>query len=131
MPIGVQVQMREVDLMMNFVEKFVELVLPQVRDFKGFQKSIGDGTGRLVTLRMPAETWQAFPEIGLTYLKFPQQGSVGSLQDFDVDFITTAKTDEEARLLLSGYRLPITYLDPSLSSGEDLAAASSDDVQDV
>jgi hypothetical protein len=64
----------------------VEMVLPKLRDFAGFSYYAGADSlnrGHLI-LRFDAETWLAFPEIQQAYRKFPQLGSIGSLQEFEV-----------------------------------------------
>ena len=119
MPVGVGVTMDDPRTYYNFLERLVEVVMPKLRDFGGFsQMAGGDGSGRLVRIRFDAEAWQAFPEIEQAYLKFPQMGSVGALQTFEIRFGTTATTDEEARLLLSGFRVPFTKLEKPTAKEE-------------
>jgi large subunit ribosomal protein L5 len=109
MPIGVRVTMQHPAYFYGFVDKLVHVVMPKLRDFQGFSQCAGeDGSGRYVSVKLDAEAWQAFPEMEQSYLHFPQMGSVGSLQSFEIRFGTTARSDEEARLLLSGFRVPIT-----------------------
>lgn len=123
MPIGVQVRLTDQETMFTFLDKLVESVLPKLRDFRGFSKQSGSKptihprgtlsfTPGKITLSFDAEAWLAFPEIELSYLKFPQMGQVGSLQPFELEFTTTAKTAEDARLLLSGFRIPFSFNEP-------------------
>lgn len=129
MPIGVQVHMTDPSIYNAFLEKFVEIAMPKLRDFNGFPNSMGntseeDTNNRnhaigqqsdlpgTISLTLDAEAWQAFPEIEASYSKFPQLGSVGALQKFTISFLTTARSKEEARLLMSGFRIPITIDDP-------------------
>lgn len=111
MPIGVQVQLKNTEIVGAFIEKLVERVLPKVRDFQGYSKYLSSSTGTpgTLTLTMPAETWTSFPEIESSYLKFPSAASPGSLQEFEIDLITSAKSDEQAKLLLSGFRMPFVW----------------------
>jgi hypothetical protein len=60
---------------------------------------------------MDAEAWEVFPEMEACYLKFPRKGAVGSLPDFEIEWVTTAASDEDARLLLSGYGVPFTWIE--------------------
>lgn len=97
MPIGVQVQMRDPRSIGNFMGKLVDVVLPRLRDFKGFSKhtaSLGWHAAAnkqlmrpsVITLKMQAESWQAYPEISQSYLKFPAANSPGGLQDYEIQF---------------------------------------------
>lgn len=92
---------------------FVSSIITDPKLYKPDDKPVDENldSGARVLLRMDAESWQAFPEIEESYLKFPSPGSIGSLQDYEIEFYTSARTEEEARLLLSGYRIPFTYLE--------------------
>lgn len=112
---GVEVKLREPRVFYNFLDKLVEIVMPNLRDFKGFSKSIGNGIEENnlkefyeFKFDFGAEAWQSFPEISAAYQMFPQDGVVGCLQPFSVTIKTFSGLDEEAsRLLLSGLRIPI------------------------
>ena len=138
MPLGVQVSLGEEGgiqderLMYSFMEKLSEVVMPKLRDFQGFSKHHGvivtppsTNHGGKLTLKFDAETWQAFPEIEFAYLKFPQLGQVGALQDFEISFKITGSlcdadgvsgdkwdADYAIKLLLSGFHLPFSYQEP-------------------
>lgn len=127
-PIGVQAKITDTRAMYNFLEKFVEIVLPKLRDFRGFTQSIGDGTGKRLKIELDSEAWDSFPEIELAYLKFAQRGSPAALQKFEIEFVTNAANDEDARLLLSGFKLPLTFRDPVTVVEEEVKI---DNVHDV
>jgi large subunit ribosomal protein L5 len=136
MPVGVEVRMTDPHVYFSFLDRLVEVVMPKLRDFQGFSTCAGsdDGRGQLLRLPFDAETWEAFPELQQQYLKFPQLGSVGALQPFEVRFRTTARDDDEARLLLSGFRVPFTKQEQYTGKFEEELRSPSqeeEDVQDV
>ena len=96
--------------MTSFLEKLTEVVLPKLRDFSGFTTypTSLSASPSSIQLNFDSESWTAFPEIEASYLKFPQFGSVGCLQPFSVTIETTARDAYEARLLMSGYRIPFS-----------------------
>lgn len=79
----------------DFFDKFVSIALPRVRDFKGIPANSFDGRGNY---NMGVKEQLIFPEI--TYDK------VEKVRGFDVCFVTTAQTDEEAKELLTLMGLP-------------------------
>ena len=93
MPIGVRVTLRR-DRMYEFMERFIRIALPRIRDFKGIESKF-DGRGNY-TLGVQEQI--IFPEINID--------SVDRIQGMNITFVTTAKTDEEGYALLKAFGLP-------------------------
>jgi large subunit ribosomal protein L5 len=93
-PIGTMVTLRG-DRMWEFVDRLVSIALPRVRDFKGVSPKGFDGRGNY-TLGLRDQL--LFPEID--YMK------VDKARGMNVSFVTTARTDEEARKLLQFIGMP-------------------------
>lgn len=93
-PIGVKVTLRG-DAMYNFMEKLIKIALPRVRDFRGISSKAFDGFGNY-TLGIKEQL--IFPEINYD--------EIVKLRGMDIVFVTTAKTNEEALELLSGFGMP-------------------------
>ena len=89
MPIGVKVTLRG-DRMYEFLDRFFNLALPRVRDFRGINANSFDGRGNY---SMGIKEQLIFPEI--------DYDKVDKVRGMDICFVTTAKTDEEARELLT------------------------------
>nr|YP_007890490.1 ribosomal protein L5 [Andalucia godoyi]AGH23984.1 ribosomal protein L5 [Andalucia godoyi] len=85
------------DSMYEFLDKLVTIVLPRVKDLKPLRFKSFDGQGNY-SLGMK-DTF-VFPEIESEYGRIPKT------YGFDIHFITTAKTDDDARSLLSAFQLP-------------------------
>ena len=94
MPIGAKVTLRG-DKMLHFVDKLVNITLPRVRDFRGVSKDSFDGRGNYA---IGIKEQLIFPEI--------DYDKVDTVRGMDIIFVTTAKTDEEARELLRLYGMP-------------------------
>lgn len=94
MPIGAKVTLRG-DKMLHFVDKLVNIALPRVRDFRGVNKDSFDGRGNYA---LGIKEQLIFPEI--------EYDKVDAIRGMDIIFVTTAKTDEEARELLRLYGMP-------------------------
>lgn len=94
MKIGCKVTLRG-ERMYEFVDKLVNLALPRVRDFRGVSPKAFDGRGNY-TLGLKEQL--IFPEI--------EYDKIDRLRGMDVTFVTTAKTDEEARELLRLIGMP-------------------------
>ena len=92
--IGAKVTLRG-ENMYNFMEKLIKIALPRVRDFRGVSKTAFDGTGNY-TLGVKEQI--IFPEI--------EYDQILKLRGMDIVFVTTAKTNEEAFELLSGFGMP-------------------------
>ncbi|MBQ8142842.1 MAG: 50S ribosomal protein L5 [Bacilli bacterium] len=93
-PVGVKVTLRRIR-MYDFLDKFISIDLPRVRDFRGISKDSFDGRG---DYSVGIKEQLIFPEI--SYDK------VTRTQGMDVVIVTTAKTDKEAYALLSKLGLP-------------------------
>ena len=89
MPIGVKVTLRS-DKMYEFIDRLFNVAFPRVRDFKGINPNSFDGRGNYST---GIKEQLVFPEI--------EFDKVDKVRGMDINFITTAKTDEEAKELLS------------------------------
>ena len=89
MPIGVKVTLRG-DKMYEFLDRFFNIALPRVRDFRGINPDAFDGRGNYST---GIKEQLIFPEI--------EYDKVDKVRGMDICFVTTAKTDEEARELLT------------------------------
>lgn len=94
MPIGIKVTLRD-SRMYDFYDKFVSIALPRVRDFRGVPTDSFDGKGNYC---MGVKEQLIFPEI--------QYDQVEKIRGMDICFVTTAKTDEEARELLRAMGMP-------------------------
>lgn len=94
MPIGAKVTLRG-DKMYYFLEKLIRVALPRVRDFRGVSSEAFDGRGNY-TLGIKEQI--IFPEISLDRVK--------KIRGMDIVVVTTAKTDEEGRALLSEFGMP-------------------------
>ncbi|HLU23927.1 50S ribosomal protein L5 [Lederbergia graminis] len=94
MPIGAKVTLRG-ERMYEFLDKLVSVSLPRVRDFRGVSKKAFDGRGNY-TLGVREQL--IFPEI--------DYDKVSKVRGMDIVIVTTAKTDEEARELLTAFGMP-------------------------
>ena len=89
MTIGVKVTLRG-DRMYEFLDRFFNLALPRVRDFRGINPNSFDGRGNYA---MGVKEQLIFPEI--------EYDKIDAVRGMDICFVTTANTDEEARELLT------------------------------
>ena len=89
MTVGVKVTLRG-ERMYEFLDRFFNLALPRVRDFRGINPNSFDGRGNYA---MGVKEQLIFPEI--------EYDKIDAVRGMDVCFITTANTDEEARELLA------------------------------
>ena len=89
MPIGAKVTLRQ-DKMWEFLDRFFNIALPRVRDFRGIQNGGFDGRGNFA---MGIKEQLIFPEI--------EYDKIDKIRGMDIVFTTTAETDEEARELLA------------------------------
>jgi large subunit ribosomal protein L5 len=94
MPIGAKVTLRG-ERMYEFLDKLVSVSLPRVRDFRGISKKAFDGRGNY-TLGIKEQL--IFPEI--------DYDKVSKVRGMDIVIVTTAKTDEESRELLTQFGMP-------------------------
>ena len=94
MPIGVKVTLRG-ERMFEFLDRLVTFALPRVRDFQGVKSSGFDGRGNY---NLGITEQIIFPEIDID--------KINRIGGMDISFVTTAKTDKEAKSLLSEMGLP-------------------------
>lgn len=94
MPIGTRVTLRN-NRMFEFLERFIVVSLPRVRDFRGINDKSFDGRGNY-TVGIKEQI--IFPEINID--------KVNNITGMDITFVTTAKTDAEALALLKHLGLP-------------------------
>ena len=94
MPIGVKVTLRG-ERMYEFLDRLVTTALPRVRDFQGVKGSGFDGRGNY---NLGITEQIIFPEIDID--------KVNKIAGMDVTFVTTADTDQEAKLLLTELGIP-------------------------
>ena len=94
MPIGCKTTLRG-DKMYEFADRLINLALPRVRDFRGVNPNAFDGRGNYA---LGVKEQIIFPEI--------EYDKVDKVRGMDIIFVTTAKTDEEARELLTLFNMP-------------------------
>ena len=94
MSIGCKVTLRG-ERMYEFADRLINLALPRVRDFRGVNPNSFDGRGNYA---LGIKEQIIFPEI--------EYDKVDKVRGMDVIFVTTAKTDEEARELLTCFNMP-------------------------
>ncbi len=94
MPIGAKVTLRG-ERMYYFLEKLISIALPRVRDFRGISGNSFDGRGNYT---VGVKEQIIFPEISLDKVK--------KVRGMDIVIVTTAKTDQEGRALLSQLGMP-------------------------
>ena len=94
MPIGCKVTLRG-EKTYEFVDRLINLALPRVRDFRGVNPNAFDGRGNYA---LGIKEQLIFPEI--------EYDKIDKVRGMDVIFVTTAKTDEEARELLKQFNMP-------------------------
>ncbi len=94
MPIGCKVTLRG-SKMYEFMDRLINLALPRVRDFRGVNPNAFDGRGNYA---LGIKEQLIFPEI--------EYDKIDKIRGMDVIFVTTAKTDEEARELLAQFKMP-------------------------
>ena len=94
MAIGCKVTLRG-EKMYEFADRLINLALPRVRDFRGVNPNAFDGRGNYA---LGIKEQLIFPEI--------EYDKIDKVRGMDVVFVTTAKTDEEARELLTLFNMP-------------------------
>src|SRR5210317_94476 len=94
MPIGVMVTLRR-DRAYEFLDRLINVALPRVRDFKGVSAKAFDGRGNY-TLGIREQL--IFPEIDIE--------EIDKIKGMNVTIVTSARTDEEGRALLTGMGMP-------------------------
>lgn len=94
MPVGCSVTLRR-DRMWEFLDRFISIASPRIKDFKGFDPNKFDGRGNY---NFGVREQFIFPEIDIDKVQF--------IHGMNITITTTAKTDEEARALLEGLGFP-------------------------
>ena len=94
MPIGCKVTLRK-DRMYEFLDRLITIAIPRIRDFRGFSRKAFDGRGNY-TLGIKEQI--IFPEID--YEK------IDNIRGLDISITTSAKSDDEARMLLEEFSFP-------------------------
>ena len=94
MSIGCKTTLRG-DKMYEFADRLINLALPRVRDFRGVNANAFDGRGNYA---LGIKEQLIFPEV--------EYDKVDKIRGMDIIFVTTAKTDEEARELLTLFGMP-------------------------
>ncbi len=94
MKIGAKVTLRR-DRMWEFLDRFISVDVPRIRDFRGFSDRSFDGRGNY---SLGVKEQIIFPEINVD--------NIEKIRGFDITFVTTAKTDEEAYELLKTLGFP-------------------------
>jgi large subunit ribosomal protein L5 len=92
--IGAKVTLRK-QRMYEFLDRLITVAMPRIRDFRGVNGKSFDGRGNYT---MGLKEQIIFPEINYD--------KVDKIRGMDISFITTAKTDNEARALLAGFQFP-------------------------
>lgn len=93
-PVGCKVTLRR-ERMFEFLDRLVTIALPRVRDFRGVNGKSFDGSGNF---NMGVREQIIFPEI--------EYDKIDALRGLNITITTTAKTDEEAKALLSLFKFP-------------------------
>ena len=93
-PIGAMVTLRG-QTMYEFLDRFITVALPRVRDFRGISGKAFDGRGNY---NIGVKAQIIFPEI--------EYDKIDSLRGLNISITTTAKTDDEAKALLSAFKFP-------------------------
>ncbi|MGB0576029.1 MAG: 50S ribosomal protein L5 [Alphaproteobacteria bacterium] len=95
MSVGCKVTLRR-DRMYEFLDRLINIALPQVRDFRGLSSKSFDGRGNYA---LGLKEQIVFPEI--------DYDTVDEMRGMDIVIVTSAKTNDEAKALLKGLNLPI------------------------
>lgn len=96
MPIGTKVTLRG-DRMYDFLDRLLSVALPRTRDFRGINPKGFDGRGNF---NLGIKEHIIFPEIDID--------KVNKILGMDITFVTTAPSDEEAKVLLDAFGFPFT-----------------------
>jgi large subunit ribosomal protein L5 len=94
-PIGCKVTLRR-ERMYEFLERLISIAIPRIRDFRGLSEKSFDGRGNY---SIGIKEQIIFPEIDFD--------KIDSLRGMDITISTSARTNEEARALLTSFKLPI------------------------
>jgi large subunit ribosomal protein L5 len=105
MPIGARVTLRK-NKMYEFLDRFISVAVPRIRDFRGLSDKSFDGRGNYT---VGVKEHIIFPEIDVD--------KVTKLFGMDISIVTTANTDEEAYELLKGFGLPFVKRQEVIEQG--------------
>ncbi|HZW86159.1 MAG TPA: 50S ribosomal protein L5 [Gallionella sp.] len=94
-PVGCKVTLRK-DRMYEFLDRLISVAIPRIRDFRGISGKSFDGRGNY---NMGVKEQIIFPEI--------EYEKIDALRGMNITITTSAKTDEEARALLTAFKLPL------------------------
>ena len=94
-PICCKVTLRR-ERMYDFLDRLVSIAIPRIRDFRGLKANAFDGRGNY---SMGIQEQIIFPEI--------DYDQIDAIRGMDITFTTSAKTDDEARALLTAFNLPL------------------------
>ena len=97
MPIGCKVTLRN-EIMYEFFDRLVSIVIPRIRDFHGIPTDSFDGRGNF-SIGLKEQT--VFPEI--------EYDKIDTIRGLNINIITTARTDEEGRALLKELGMPFQH----------------------
>ena len=95
-PIGCKVTLRR-GRMYEFLDRLINVAIPRIRDFRGFSARAFDGRGNY---SLGVREQIIFPEI--------DYDKIDAVRGMDIIFVTTAKTDDEAKALLAGFNMPFS-----------------------
>ncbi len=107
-PIGVRVTLRSIR-MYEFMDRFISIAVPRIRDFRGFSDKSFDGRGNYT---IGIKEHVIFPEIDVD--------KVSKLFGMDITFVTTAKTDQEGYALLKELGMPFEKRQTNISSENNI-----------
>jgi large subunit ribosomal protein L5 len=93
-PVGCKVTLRK-EQMYTFLDRLISIAIPRIRDFRGISAKSFDGRGNF---NMGIKEQIIFPEI--------EYDKIDALRGMNITITTTAKTDEEAKALLSAFSFP-------------------------
>jgi large subunit ribosomal protein L5 len=94
-PVGCKVTLRK-DRMYEFLDRLITVAIPRIRDFRGISGKSFDGRGNY---NMGVKEQIIFPEI--------EYEKIDALRGMNITITTSAKTDEEAKALLTAFKLPL------------------------
>lgn len=94
-PIGCKVTLRK-NRMYEFLDRFISITVPRIRDFRGLNPKSFDGTGNY---SLGIQEQIVFPEIDFD--------KIDTIRGLDISISTSAKTDKEARALLEAFHFPL------------------------
>lgn len=100
-PVGAKVTLRG-DIIYNFFEKLIIIILPRQREFKGLSLKGFDGHGNY---QLGLENIFIFPELESAYNIFQSFIPIG----LNITLVTSSKSDSEAKLLLSNFQFPLNF----------------------